>query len=125
MINYFNSDDETMGWIASHVFSDIHFGGPMSEAEYENRKKIMEDYKVEIEEVKEILLSKPEFNSWDYERQINYVANMLVDLKHNKQQIENRAFLMGQAMVETPEDVLFPSEEELASICEGYKGKSK
>ena len=82
MINYFKSEDETMAWIASQGFSDEHFGSAISETEYENRKKVMEDYKVEIEEVKNILLTKPEFNTWDYERQINYVANMLVELKH-------------------------------------------
>ena len=85
----------------------------------------MDDFRVEIEEVKEILSSKSEFNTWDYKKQINYVANMLVDLKHNKQEIENGAFLMGQSVVEMPADMLFSTEKELASISEGYNGKSK
>jgi len=125
MINYFKSEDETMAWIASQVFSDEHFGSAISEVEYENRKKLMDDFRFEIEEAKSILLAKPEFNSWDYEKQINYVANLLMELKHSKQEIENGAFLMGQAIVETPDDSLFSSKEELESIREEYNGKSR
>lgn len=125
MINYFKSEDETMAWIAAQVFSDIHFGSAISEVEYENRKKVMDNFRVEIEEAKSILLAKPEFNSWDYEKQINYVANLLMELKHSKQEIENGAFLMGQAIVETPDDSLFSSKEELESIREEYNGKSR
>lgn len=109
MIDYFNSEDATMAWIASQVFSDIHFGRGTTEEEHKQRIKIMDEFREEIEEVKEMILSNPEFYKWDYKKQINYVANMLVDLNHEKRKNDT---LTSQTIGET-------------SMSEEINGKSK
>lgn len=84
MINFFKEDEE-MSWVAAHAFTDEHHGSAITEAEFEHRMSLLDEYKDEVVQTRSTIEANPDFSSWTYEQQINYAANSIVELKNQKE----------------------------------------
>ena len=84
-INYYKCDND-MAWVASKVLSDNHFEGALTNDELNKRIKLEEEYKYEIELVKELVKNNPNFENLSYENKINFVANTIVGLRNKREE---------------------------------------
>lgn len=78
-MNYY---DEQFLWMAAHSFTDEHYGSAISEEELANRLMLLEDYKDEIAQAREILKNTPGFADLEYNAKIQYAANLISKLSH-------------------------------------------
>ena len=91
MIDYF-SQDETISFIAASVFDDEHFGSSISEAKWDYREELKKDYAEEIAFAKVITMNNPNFDKMTYKNKINYIANLLVNLHNEKEDMNKISF---------------------------------
>lgn len=78
--------DESLCFIAAQIFVDAHFGGAITEGEFEYRKKLKNEYKEEMEQAKVIADNDATFDSLSYEDKVIYCVELLKKLriKNNK-----------------------------------------
>lgn len=93
LVDYFNQD-EVISWIAAKVFDEDHFGSAITELELIYRNGLLEEYKDEIMMAKIIIGCNPNFELMTYQNKINYVANLIVQLK--KQNTQNKMPVKGE-----------------------------
>lgn len=84
-INYYKWDND-IAWVATQVFSDEHFGTAITNDELDERLKLKEEYKDEIEVVKALIKDNPNFKNLSFENKVNFVANMIVELKYKREE---------------------------------------
>ena len=83
-IDYYNTNDE-ISWIASKVFTDEHYGRAITREEYQQRLKLEEEYKDEIELAKLMIKNNPQVSELSYKDQINLSANLIMELREKKE----------------------------------------
>ncbi len=84
-VNYYKWDND-IAWVATQVFSDEHFGTAITNDELDERLKLKEEYKDEIEVVKALIKDNPNFKNLSFENKVNFVANMIVELKYKREE---------------------------------------
>ena len=84
-VNYYKCDN-AMAWVATQVFSDEHLGIAITNDELDKRLKLMEEYKDEIELVKLLIKNNPNFENLSFENKVNFVANMIIELRNKKEE---------------------------------------
>lgn len=84
-VNYYKWDND-MAWVATQVFSDEHFGTAITNDELDERLKLKEEYKDEIELVKVLIKDNPNFENLSFENKVNFVANMIAELKDKREE---------------------------------------
>lgn len=75
-----------MAWVATQVFFDEHFGTVITNDELDERLKLKEEYKDEIELVKVLIKDNSNFENLSFENKVNFVANMVVELKEKSEE---------------------------------------
>lgn len=72
---------EDIYWIASRVFSDIHYGSAITEVELVERLSLEKSYENEISRVKEVILKSKKFEKLSYSEKLSLVAHLLVSFR--------------------------------------------
>lgn len=78
------SNDPALMWVAAMAFTDVHHGIAITEEEFQRRLALLDDYKDEIAEARKIIASIKEFQTWPYEKQVNYAVVTLLSLREKK-----------------------------------------
>lgn len=76
--------NEKLMWVASIAFTGIHHGVAITEEEYQERLALLDEYKDEIAQTRKIISSIEEFQTWPYEKQVNYAVASILSLREKK-----------------------------------------
>lgn len=106
------ANDLVMSWIATLAFMGINDNSTITEEEYQKRLGILEEYKEEISKTRTIISSTQEFETWSYEKKVNFIVTSILNLRAKK--IEN---------INNPDfsDCILTKEDQLKRVSEALK----
>lgn len=106
------ANDSVMSWIATLAFMGINDNSTITEEEYQKRLGILEEYKEEISKTRTIISSTPEFETWSYEKKVNFIVTSILNLRAKKiEDINNPDF----------SDFILTKEDQLKRVSEALK----
>lgn len=106
------ANDSVMSWIATLAFMGINDNSTITEEEYQKRLGILEEYKEEISKTRTIISSTPAFETWSYEKKVNFIVTSILNLRAKKiEDINNPDF----------SDCILTKEDQLKRVSEALK----
>jgi len=76
--------NEKLMWVVSIAFTGIHHGAAITEEEYQERLALLEEYKEEIAQTRKIIAAIDDYQTWPYEKQVNYAVASILSLREKK-----------------------------------------
>lgn len=91
MPDYIYYDKTGLYYLASRVFSDSYVGAPLSVEEKLKMEKLEEEFSLEIDQARCIIMLRDDLKEIGYINLLNYCAELLLRLRiQNKKEVNSR-----------------------------------